>query len=270
MLIQSPKTLPPPGFARPQWAELARKWDERKDRSVILDIEAGQIALGHDDKESEDKLHLEPSSWSGHEFGWDNENPQTAVDVKAFKVDSLPVTNGEYWKYMQQNDIKKIPGSWYTTDGVPDVKTLYGPVPMAIAQHWPLMASGKELASFAKWKGGRLPTESELRMLWKSDVGPRPAGLSSNVGVKRWHPVPSVMACEGANCILINRECCYSPTNTRIDSCGRILHGHNGGVWEWTSTKFASYPDFETSEVYPGYSTDFYDDIHLVVVSRSS
>lgn len=57
-------------------------------------------------------------------------------------------------------------------------------------------------------------------------------------------------------------------TNTRVDSCGRTLYGHNGGVWEWTSTDFEGLPGFETSEVYPGYSTDFFDGLHKVVVSR--
>ena len=42
--------------------------------------------------------------------------------------------------------------------------------------------------------------------------------------------------------------------------------GHNGGVWEWTSTVFDKYEGFETSTLYPGYSTDFFDTHHNVVV----
>lgn len=57
------------------------------------------------------------------------------------------------------------------------------------------------------------------------------------------------------------------PTLTKTDHCGRVLPGHNGGVWEWTSTPFAGYEGFEPSELYPGYSGDFFDNKHYVVVS---
>jgi formylglycine-generating enzyme required for sulfatase activity len=55
-----------------------------------------------------------------------------------------------------------------------------------------------------------------------------------------------------------------------MDNSGRKLYGHNGGVWEWTSTPLAGYPGYVPSELYPGYSADFFDDKHFVVVSSSS
>lgn len=58
-----------------------------------------------------------------------------------------------------------------------------------------------------------------------------------------------------------------SPMPTVRDSDGQMLHGHNGGVWEWTSTKFDGYDGFVPSKLYPGYSADFFDDKHWVVVS---
>ena len=60
--------------------------------------------------------------------------------------------------------------------------------------------------------------------------------------------------------------------------------GHNGGVWEWTSTVFDYYEGFEPSRRYPGcvsfyqdhlqlilmlgdrFSQDFFDSHHQVVV----
>jgi len=42
--------------------------------------------------------------------------------------------------------------------------------------------------------------------------------------------------------------------------------GHNGGVWEWTSTVFDKREGFEPSALYPGFSADFFDTLHNVVV----
>ncbi|KAJ9122437.1 hypothetical protein QFC22_001862 [Naganishia vaughanmartiniae] len=250
MLLQSPSTLPPPGFARPNWSDLARQWDETRVRNRLLAFSGTTVTLGHDDRESEDSLFTKDDSWLGHEFGWDNENPSTTVEVKPFRVESLPISNGDYHGFWKAAGITTIPGSW-TVDpqtGTVKVKTLYGPVLLEVAQHWPLMASHDEINSYAQWKGGRLPTEAELRVLWSSPMGPRPADLSANVALRNWHPIP--------------------PSNTKMDTCGRPLYGQNGGVWEWTSTLLESYPGFETSEVYPGYSTDFYDGLHHVVTQQ--
>jgi formylglycine-generating enzyme required for sulfatase activity len=43
--------------------------------------------------------------------------------------------------------------------------------------------------------------------------------------------------------------------------------GHNGGVWEWTSTEFNGYKGFVPLSLYPGFSADFFDTLHNVVVS---
>lgn len=135
---------------------------------------------------------MKDDSWLGHEFGWDNENPKTTTQVKPFRVESLPISNGDYHKFWKAAGVETVPGSWDLdrTTGIPTVKTLYGPVSLEIAQHWPLMASYEEIDAYAKWKGGRLPTEAELRVLWNSPMGPRPAGLSANVGLRNWHPIP--------------------------------------------------------------------------------
>jgi hypothetical protein len=48
------------------------------------------------------------------------------------------------------------------------------------------------------------------------------------------------------------------------DNGGR---GTNGGVWEWTSTLFDKHEGLSPTEHFPGYSTDFFDGKHHVVVS---
>jgi formylglycine-generating enzyme required for sulfatase activity len=192
MLLQSPATLPPPGFAHPNWSDLARQWDESANLNRLLAFSASTVTLGHNDRESEDRLFAKDDSWLGHEFGWDNENPASTVSVRPFRVQSLPITNGDYHEFWKANGIERIPGSWNVDRETSEVtvKSLYGAVPLEVAQYWPLMASYEEIDAFAKWKGGRLPTEAEMRVLWNSPMGPRPASLSANVGLRNWHPIP--------------------------------------------------------------------------------
>lgn len=75
------------------------------------------------------------------------------------------------------------------------------------------------------------------------------AAPSANVGFRNWHPVPAALP--------------------RYDSDGTLLPGHNGGVWEWTSTPFMAYEGFRPSALYPGYSSDFFDGKHSVVIGGS-
>ena len=59
---------------------------------------------------------------------------------------------------------------------------------MAAAQHWPVLASYDALLAYAKARGGRLPTETELRLFFDTyEVG---HSSSANVGFRNWHPVP--------------------------------------------------------------------------------
>jgi len=41
---------------------------------------------------------------------------------------------------------------------------------------------------------------------------------------------------------------------------------HNGGVWEFTSTIMDEHKGYKASLLYPGYSSDFFDGLHHVVV----
>lgn len=59
---------------------------------------------------------------------------------------------------------------------------------MNIANHWPVLTAYDDLAGYAASKGGRLPTEPELRLfLDLYDVG---FEGGANVGFKHWHATP--------------------------------------------------------------------------------
>jgi formylglycine-generating enzyme required for sulfatase activity len=194
MLIQSPLTRPPTAVAAPQWDVLARRWAEEANQNKVLSIPATTVEMGHNDLEEEDASFPDQLGWADHEFGWDNEHPAIQVPVKAFKVDALPVSNAEYLAFLQKSGVEmdkdNLPSSWVQDEMEWKVRTLYGPVGFDVAGSWPLQASKIELDAFAKSKGGRLPTEPELRALWDHPDGPRPGGEAANVGFKNWHPVP--------------------------------------------------------------------------------
>lgn len=64
----------------------------------------------------------------------------------------------------------------------------------------------------------------------------------------------------------------YSLRSARLPSTNRDgtkTGASNGGVWEWCSTEFAAYEGWRTSELYPGYSEDFFDGCHWIMLGGS-
>ncbi|EJF63190.1 hypothetical protein DICSQDRAFT_55495 [Dichomitus squalens LYAD-421 SS1] len=237
-------TIPPSGFIPPPWEVLAESWDKQPlPAAETVTLGPEEISLGHDDDESQD------DSTEGvleHSFGWDNEHPKRTVKVEEFKIEWRPVTNGQFYEFYTGpgKDKVQFPKSWVELDGEVFVRTLYGPVPIKIAWHWPIKTSYDNLSVYANVKGGRIPTEPELRLfLDKFECGYEGG---ANVGFRNWHPVPAT-------------------TGGPADG-GK---GHNGGVWEWTSTVLDKYEGFVPSKLYPGYSTDFFDTHHQVVIGGS-
>ncbi|KAI0631951.1 DUF323 domain-containing protein [Trametes polyzona] len=239
-------TIPPSGFIPPVWDVLAESWNNQPEPiSETVTLGPEEITLGHDDDEADD----DSTDVLGHAFGWDNEHPQRKVHVGEFKIEWRPVTNGQFYDFYVNGggkDMDKVhfPKSWVEIDGEVFVRTLYGPIPMRIARNWPLITSYDNLSTYASVKGGRIPTEPELRLFYDKFECGYEGG--ANVGFRNWHPIPA--------------------TSGGAKYGGR---GHNGGVWEWTSTVLEKHDGFVPSKLYPGYSTDFFDTHHQVVIGGS-
>jgi len=178
-------------------------------------------------------------------FGWDNESPRREIDVKSFRIHSRPVTNREYLEFMKTTVNKEHPLSWIPINPSSfeyEIKTIFGGVKMNVAMNWPVMLSQEQACKYAAWKKMRLPTEEELvafHKMYKSS----PTSSIANIGFKNWHPVDV-------------------PKNSEII---QVL----GSGWEWTSTNFDKYPGFKPSKLYPGYSADFFDGKHVVILGGS-
>jgi EasF-like predicted methyltransferase len=235
MLNQSQLVLPPAGVSQPSWKNKPYiMTNQVLSDAPVIEIPDGVVVLGHNDSENADFTRLDTSSV---EFGWDNEHPQRQVNVKSFSIQSRPVSNGEYYNYYRLTSQTNMPASWCEgTDGI-HVRTLFGPCPLEYAKNWPVQVSYNEALGYAQWKGARIPTEAEL-LRFRDQT---PCYKFPNVGFKKW-------------------------MSTDVDN--EQVHTI-GDAFELTSTVWDSHDGFEPSEIYPGYSADFFDGKHHVVLGGS-
>ena len=185
MLLQSEKTLPPPGV-RPDFKALAQQAKIESVPNEWKMVPSRQVTLGLNDPDDDND--------SNCYFGWDNEKPVRTVNVQAFEAKARPISNEDYARYMEENNESTFPASWKVSvdanngnikngtevpymnglskpltkaflDGKA-VRTVYGLVPLEHALDWPMIASYDELAGCASWMNGRIPTMEEARSLY--------------------------------------------------------------------------------------------------------
>lgn len=113
-------TIPPTGFNPPVWSSLVESWKQiPQPKTATVTLGPASITLGHDDDEEED----ESTDVQGHQFGWDNEHPKREIQVRKFKIEWRPITNGEFYEFFfpaanrgRRGDVQ-FPASWVEIDG---------------------------------------------------------------------------------------------------------------------------------------------------------
>jgi len=173
-------------------------------------------------------------------FGWDNEFAAHRVHVPAFTIDSHDVTNGDYLEYVEATGAS-APHFWDRKDGSWFRRGMFALTPLPLDA--PVYVTHDEATAYAKWKGGRLPTEAELD---RASFGAEPAP-EGNFDFRAWDPV------DGGS---------YAPN-------GFGIYDLIGNGWEWTSTLFAPFDGFAPMPSYPQYSADFFDGAHYVMKGAS-
>lgn len=211
-------------------------------------------------------------------FAWDNESPAQRVEVPAFSIDELPVSCGEYagfvdagayaeprwwlpedWAWLRREG-RELPQGWRRDGRSLRVRELFGSRPLDQVREQPVRVSGAEARAFARWRGARLPSEAE----WQRAAHGTPDGST------RAHPWGG--GAPDAGRVLAGLRT-WGLLDRGSHPAGASVFGIQdlmGGLWEWTASAFAPFPGFRVGlTTYPGYSADFFDGAHLVLLGGS-
>ncbi len=178
---------------------------------------------------------------TGEGFCFDNELARHRVHLEPFRLANRPATNGEYLQFIRAGGYEKadhwLSDGWacvqreqwrhplYWTDSLEQEFTLTGLRELDVAS--PVChLSYYEADAFARWAGGRLPTEFEWERIAASLSAERPI-RGNFVEDVLWHPAPAHAAEPG------------------VDAADAWPLQMFGDVWEWTASAYAPYPRFQ-------------------------
>ncbi|KAJ5900851.1 Ergothioneine biosynthesis protein 1 [Penicillium subrubescens] len=309
MLLQSEKTLPPVGVDIPDFAKLAHLAKQNEKPNKWFKIPQQSFTIGLDDTDANalpkdsfgwdnEKPHRSVQVQAFEAQARPVTNGEYVKYLQANRLRELPAS----WTLVHSN--QDYPISKGITESSPSatedfmnnfaVRTVFGLLSLDLAQDWPVIASYDELASYAKWAGCRIPTYKEVRSIYlyaeqlrgahahqttnghSNGVNGSSNGVNGtsngvkhaingsartssqansqvfraldgcNVGFQNWHPVP------------------VTPNGDKLAGQGDL-----GGVWEWTSTPLTAHEGFKAMEIYPGYTSDFFDGKHNIIQGGS-
>jgi iron(II)-dependent oxidoreductase len=106
-----------------------------------------------------------------HGFAYDNERPRHPVEVAAFEIDRIPVTNAAYVEFIDATGAEP-PMYWERDSDGNWLDTARGRREPIAPDHPVVHVSYEEAEAFAGWAGKRLPTEFEWEV-----ARPRLAGV---------------------------------------------------------------------------------------------
>ena len=195
-------------------------------------------------------------------FSLDNERPAHRVDVPAFRIGRVPVTNAEYAAFVADGGYREprwwSPRGWAHRSearlerpqfwGPDGTRTRFGGVeplpPGEPVQHVTFF----EAEAYAAWAGARLPTEVEWEKaaVWDPATGRRrrfPWGSAD--------PSPSLANLDGT--ALRPAPVGAYPASASAYGVEQLM----GDVWEWTSSDFRPWPGFRPM-LYAQYSAPFF------------
>ena len=214
-------------------------------------------------------------------FGWDNELPALSAEVPAFSIGRHDVTNERFLEFVDAGGYRDAAWwrpedwEWIRRDGVAHPlfwerdgdrgsrwywRGMFDLIPLPLA--WPVYVSHAEASAYARWRGGRLPTEAEFQ---RAAFG-SPHGDATG----RAHPWGNAEPTEAHGAFDFSS---WDPEAAGSHPKGASAWGVEdlvGNGWEWTSTTFGPFPGFRAMASYPEYSADFFDGEHFVMKGAST
>ena len=203
-------------------------------------------------------------------YSLDNERPAHVVDVPAFRIGRVPVTNGEWQQFV--DDGGYTDAGWWSTRGwehrlsagltAPQfwssdarTRTRFGHVEDIPADEPVQHVTYFEAEAYASWAGARLPTEVEWekacawdpatnarrRYPWGVDA---PSEALGNLGGAALRPAPVGAYPAGASAYGVEQML--------------------GDIWGWTTSPLRPWPGF-VPMIYERYSQPFFDGDYRVL-----
>jgi iron(II)-dependent oxidoreductase len=203
-------------------------------------------------------------------FSLDNERPAHIVDLPAFRIGRVPVTNGEWQQFIDDGGYHEprwwSPRGWehrqslgleapqfWGSDG--RTRTRFGYIEEIPADEPVQHVTYFEAEAYAAWAGARLPTEMEWEKACTWDPGTNtrrrypwgaqdPSDDFANLGGTALRPAPVGAYPAGASAYGVEQ----------------LL----GDVWEWTTSPLRPWPGF-VPMIYERYSEPFFDGDYRVL-----
>lgn len=191
----------------------------------------------------------------GDGFGWDNEFGQHYVRVPPFCIDRYNVTNRDFLEFHKEGG--KAPHFWSRRNGEWFYRGMFEWIPLPLDA--PVYVTHEQATEFATWKHKQLPTEAQYDR----------AAFACRKDTEREYPWGNneVSGHEGAFDFAYWDPVSVSATPACDSDYGVAQLMGNG--WEWTSTPFEPFAEFQPAPNYPGYSANFFDGRHYVLKGAS-
>ena len=206
-------------------------------------------------------------------YALDNERPAHVVDLPAFRIGRVPVTNAEWrqfvddggyndsrwwsergWQHRQRAGLT-APQFW-NSDG--RTRARFGHVEDIPADEPVQHVSYFEAEAYAAWAGARLPTEME----WEKACAWDPA-----TNTRRRYPWGEAAAPENLAALANLGGTALRPAPVGAYPAGASAYGAEqmlGDVWEWTASPLRPWPGF-VPMIYERYSQPFFDGDYRVL-----